>query len=85
PAKPLQLRTSTRRFYGTKVRGKIMEIDPSPHTELLEQDVRELNTFLGRFDLRGGVHSGFVRIFNQGDDEEFDWNKGGRLEPAPAN
>ena len=41
-----------------------------------EEQVRSLNEYLDRFDLRGGSHRGYVRIFNQGDDPGFDWNKG---------
>jgi hypothetical protein len=45
----------------------------------LEKQVHDLNEFLDRFEVRGGAHRGYVRIFNQGDRADFDWNKGGRL------
>jgi hypothetical protein len=45
----------------------------------LEEQVRDLNNFLDGFDLRGGSHRGYVRIFNQGDHPSFDWSKGGRM------
>jgi hypothetical protein len=51
----------------------------TPHTEHLEANVRELNSFLDAFKYEGGRHHGYTRIFNRGDAEDFDWNKGGRL------
>jgi hypothetical protein len=80
PQQPLVKRAgSGRDTYGTKVRGRPMRFERAGKALELEQQVRELNEFLDRFDLRGGSHRGYVRIFNQGDDEGFDWNKGGRL------
>lgn len=70
---------SVRDPYGVKVRGRRMRFDRTPKALQLEQQVRELNEFLDRFDLRGGSHRGYVRIFNQGDHPSFDWNKGGRM------
>jgi hypothetical protein len=79
PKKPLRLRTCSARFEGNKIRGRPMPFDVSPITEELESQVRSLNEFLDQFDLRGGTHRGYVRIFNRGDDPAFDWNMGGRL------
>jgi hypothetical protein len=80
PKEPLVKRAgSARDPYGTKVRGKPMGFERTGKALELEQQVRELNEFLDRFDLRGGAHRGYVRIFNQGDDPSFNWNKGGRL------
>jgi hypothetical protein len=80
PTKPLQCRMSTRRAYdGDKIKGRPMKFDPTSKSMALEADVLELNAFFDTFELRGGTHRGFVRIFNQGDSSEFDWNKGGRL------
>ena len=70
---------SVRDPYGAKVRGRRMRFDRTPKALQLERQVRELNEFLDRFDLRGGSHRGYVRIFNQGDHPSFDWNKGGRM------
>jgi hypothetical protein len=47
------------------------------HTETtrrLEAEVRELNDFLARWDIRGGEHHGFTRNFNLAS-----WRRGGRL------
>ncbi len=40
----------------------------------LEADVRELNEFLARFEILGGEHYGYERVFNNQS-----WKKGGRL------
>ena len=80
PKNPLQLRaTSHRNDVGAKVRGKRMSINQTEHTRQLEEQVRELNAFLDRHEFLGGVHRGFVRAFNNGDNPHFNWNKGGRL------
>jgi hypothetical protein len=80
PSKPLQLRAKSKRNeYGAKERGKPMPFERTPLTEELQEQVRELNEFFDRFELRGGTHRGFIRVFNQGDDPDFDWNKGGRV------
>jgi hypothetical protein len=71
--------SSTRAPWGTKVRGRTLKFERTGKARLLEEQVRDLNSFLDTFDLRGGEHRGYVRIFNQGDREDFDWNKGGRL------
>src|SRR5262249_51457181 len=81
PSKPLVLRsTSTRNEYTyVKEQGRLLRFDPTAETELLEAEVRELNEFFDQFELRGGTHRGFIRVFNNGDDPTFGWNKGGRL------
>jgi hypothetical protein len=81
PTSPLVLRgTSTRNEYTyEKERGRLLSFDPTAETEMLEAEVKELNEFFGRFELRRGTHRGFIRVFNNGDDPEFRWNKGGRL------
>jgi hypothetical protein len=59
------------------------------HTDLsqkLEAEVRELNEFLAKQEFGGGcVHSGYVRIFQNGDAPHFNWDQGGRLYSTPAN
>src|SRR5262249_27172084 len=49
----------------------------------LEQTVRSLNTFLDQFDIRGGQHRGYERVFHcWADQSHFEWNLGGRLYSA---
>jgi hypothetical protein len=45
----------------------------------VEQTIIDLNTFLDGFAIGGGVHRGYVRVFNLGDHRAFRWNLGGRL------
>ena len=55
-------------------RGRKVKYKHTPETERLEADIRELNEFLARFELMGGEHYGYIRVFNN-----HSWNKGGRL------
>jgi hypothetical protein len=56
-----------------------MRFERTGKAKELEQQVRDLNEFVDRFDICGGSHRGYIRVFNQGDHPSFDWNKGGRL------
>jgi hypothetical protein len=77
PEQPLQLRaSSSRNGFGEKVRGKLM---PIRRPIGIEEAVRELNEFLDSFELRGGTHRGYLRVFNNGDHPDFAWNMGGRF------
>jgi hypothetical protein len=74
PKYPLVLRG-----YGTgrgrnRERGPKIKFERNPKTERLEADVRELNEFVARFELAGGRHDGYTRVFNNGS-----WKAGGRL------
>lgn len=48
-----------------------MKITPSCRTMELERQVLQINEFLDSFDMRGGTHRGYVRIFNMGDNPSF--------------
>jgi hypothetical protein len=79
PEHPLQRRAASKRDdFGKKIRGKAMRFDHTPKSEWLEGRIRELNEFLDG-KLGGGIHRGYVCVFNNGDDPTFDWDKGGRL------
>jgi hypothetical protein len=80
PENPLQLRAaSSRNEYGLKITGKLMRFEPTSLTRKLEQQLKRLNEFLDGFELQGGIHRGYIRVFNNGDHPRFDWNMGGRL------
>jgi hypothetical protein len=80
PEHPLQLRRSSKRTeYGKKIPGKPMRYKPTEATENVERSLKELNRFLDQFELRGGIHRGYIRVFNNGDHPKFNWNMGGRL------
>ena len=80
PKNPLRLRaTSRRNDYGMKISGRLMRFERTALTMKLEQELKDLNKFLDGFELRGGIHRGYTRVFNNGDHPKFDWNMGGRL------
>jgi hypothetical protein len=79
PKEPLQLRTASSRSYGRKVQGRQMPIKTTPRTKQLEAEVKELNEFFEGFELSGGTHRGYIRVFSEGDVKGFRWNRGGRL------
>ncbi len=81
PKRPVQLRArKLRRFFrSTDIPGNPMEFERTPAVRGMEHAISELNEFFAKQTLRGGVHHGYIRIFHNGDDRDFDWNKGGRL------
>jgi hypothetical protein len=80
PRHPLVLKAISKSTgYGRKIHGQKIRFNHTTQTGDLEDDIRELNLYLDTFELAGGIHRGYRRIFNNGDCEGFDWNKGGRL------
>ena len=80
PEDPLQRRTASKRnLFGDKIRGRLMRFEATAHTEKMEKQLKELNAFFDGFELQGGIHRGYLRVFNNGDHPNFDWNMGGRL------
>ena len=57
----------------------MMRYEHTDATRGAERHLKELNAFFDTCDLRHGVHRGYIRIFNNGDDPAFEWNMGGRL------
>jgi hypothetical protein len=85
PKHPVQLRArKLRNFYGTgELVGKPMEFERTPAIRGMENIIHDLNEFFAKQTLRGGVHQGYIRIFQNGDDPDFDWDKGGRFYSQP--
>ena len=79
PKSLLVLRAASTRKGGDKLKGQKMPFARTEHTQRLELEVAELNEFLDQFELGGGQHRGYFRMFNCGDDPNFGWNLGGRL------
>jgi hypothetical protein len=85
PKDPLQVRARSMREGGRKVKGplikwrEVFNAKVRQRGEKLEAEVKELNEFLDKIDIRGGAHRGYVRVFNNGDDPNFSWSAGGRL------
>jgi hypothetical protein len=85
PEHPVALRARKLKnfFSSTEVVGKPMEFERTSEVEAMEASIHELNAFIAQHTLRGGLHQGYVRIFQNGDDPNFSWNKGGRLYSQP--
>lgn len=85
PKHPVQLRKRKLRtsFRTRELVGEAMEFERTPVVKGMEHAISELNEFFAKHTLRGGVHQGYIRIFQNGDDPDFDWNKGGRLYSQP--
>jgi hypothetical protein len=80
PEHPLQLRAASKRTeYGQKIPGKPIRYMRTEVTERAERSLKRLNKFFDHFKLEGGIHRGFIRVFNNGDHPKFAWNMGGRL------
>jgi hypothetical protein len=87
PKAPLQKREAkvSNPFTRKQARGRPMVFDHTPASRQLEADVSDLNDFLERQKIDGGVHQGYIRIFQNGDDAGFHWNYGGRLYSQPPD
>ena len=85
PKHPVELRARKLKnfFSGTELVGKPMKFEREWMVEVMEASIHELNEFFAKQTLRGGVHQGYVRIFQNGDDPDFRWNKGGRFYSQP--
>jgi hypothetical protein len=85
PKWPLQKRKAktTNDYTRKQVRGSAMSFVHTKGSKKLEDDVRELNEFLALQHIEGGVHHGYIRIFQNGDEAGFNWNFGGRLYSQP--
>ena len=79
PPKPLVLRRSSVRSGQHKFKGRSISFMRTETTDRMEQDIKDLNEFLSRHEIGGGGHRGYRRIFNQGDQTPYRWDKGGRL------
>jgi hypothetical protein len=63
PEQLIWLKSRSRPDGRKTVEGKLMDFKPSDVVQL-EAAVREINTFLDKFDIRGGRHRGYHRSFN---------------------
>ena len=80
PNEPIILKAKSKREGRFKVKGPKLEFSETPQVVAIRERVTALNEFLDGFELKGGAHEGFYRIFNEGDVEKpFQWNKGARL------
>lgn len=80
PPDPIVLRASKKQSGRLSARGRKMNFEPTDTSVRFTAEVEEINEFVSQFEIEGANHAGFQRIFNQGDTESFNWNKGGRLQ-----
>jgi hypothetical protein len=87
PKNPIEKRARKEKHWYSKTKppGKVMEFERTDHVEFMENSIRELNAYFDKQTLRGGAHHGYVRIFSNGDDPDFNWNKGGRFYSQHVN
>jgi len=74
PTNPLVLKDFATGRGRYRESGQGIKYKRTPEIERLERDIKELNEFLARFELTGGRHEGYIRVFNN-----CSWQKGGRL------
>ncbi|WP_186419713.1 hypothetical protein [Bosea sp. CS1GBMeth4] len=79
PARLVVLKTASEQERRHKIRGERIAFRATPQTVALEADIRRLNEFLDGYEITGGNHRGYVRIFNNGTAQGYGWNQGGRL------
>ena len=75
----VRLKEKSFRFKDHKMRGRTMRFDETDQTRSIKHRLYETNAFLLEQDYQGMEFFGLHRIFNEGDDPDFDWNLGGRL------
>jgi len=80
PPEPIVLRASKKQSGRLAGSGRKMTFQPTDKSLRFAAEVEEINEFVSQFEIEGANHAGFQRIFNQGDTEGFNWNKGGRLQ-----
>jgi hypothetical protein len=49
---------------GYKISGKVMKFTRNVGLLAMEQVIKNLNTFIDQFVIRGGSHRGYIRAFN---------------------
>jgi len=77
---PLVCRRSKSRIAGERRKGADVRLDLSdPMVRALHDRVVRLNEFFSDHVIGGQQHLGFRRIFNEGGEAGYRWNKGGRL------
>jgi hypothetical protein len=81
PEHPIELRARKIKDYynNTAPSGRTLTFERDFWVEAMEPSIQELNEFFAKQTLRGGMHHGYIRIFSNGDDPDFRWNKGGRF------
>jgi hypothetical protein len=83
---PLEVRKGSIRVGAEKYKGYPLPLDlTDPRVVGLHARMVRLNTFFAKQAIGGLEHRGFRRIFNDGGDPGYGWNKGGRLSSVGAD
>ena len=83
--KPVKVKARSTKRNGKKEKGKVMQLPRTAKSVRLEQQVIDLNSYLADQDFRGMMPPILCRVFNNGDDTNFRWNKGGRFHAVGVN
>lgn len=74
------LRAKRKTIKGEKQPAKSLPVDWSnARVQAIEEQMQRINAYLQSQKIDGLAFTGLRRIFNNGDQEDFDWNKGGRF------
>jgi len=86
PGEPLiLLKSGNRRIAGEKLKGAMMPVDFSdPVVARMQAEMEEINAFLLAQEITGIHFRGMRRIFNDGDQDGFRWQWGGRFFSIPG-
>jgi len=79
PSSVIRKKAASTKTYGKKITGRQMRIKKDATVLRLEKQVKRINLYLDYQHLENVVFNGYYRIFNLGDQNGFNWNKGGRL------
>ena len=79
PKRVIEVRGRSSTVRGIKTKGSKIRFTHSDKSLAMEAEIKELNSFLVSFDLDGAGFSGYRRLFNDGDVEGFDFQRGGRV------
>ena len=79
PTNVIKKKACSVKRYGKKVDGRLMKIERDTTVYRLEQQVKQINSYLDKQQLGGAIFCGYHRVFNMGDIPLFNWDKGGRL------
>jgi hypothetical protein len=81
----LELRAKRKSERGEKLPAEVLPVDLScPRPAELDAQIERINVFLRSQDVDGLSFLGLRRIFNNGDQPDFAWNKGGRFYSIPG-
>ncbi|WP_116599213.1 hypothetical protein [Primorskyibacter marinus] len=76
--KPIRLR-ARKEGWRDHDKGKIMAFANTAKVQKLSREIKQLNEYLAEQTFEGTPHPTLFRSFNNGDDTDFRWNKGGRF------